>query len=157
MFRKLFQLFISLFGLHANQVSADANHLVDNRRSWHSPRTAGGRLLDILNKDADFTKLVNELGYEHVLLRFAMCGDKLRVNAYRASAELDYGFKIYDPDWETNGMFHYLVSRCSATLMIRDLYPDLRYNPYDPEFSWILPLTGNEVIELQGNWQAVPA
>ena len=161
---KLLKRFLSFFGISEYNTPPDYNLLADDklRRRFSSPRSAASQLFQILNaeKRAKFAQTILELNNEHTLVRFAMIGQELRVLAYRAATDLGDGngiLPIYDDSWDTEGTFHYLITKdtdgkSKAELQIRNSQPHLRYDAYEPDRCWIMPLTAAEIEKFQRNW-----
>lgn len=137
----------------------DYNHLADHRlrRRFTSPTSHASQLFSIINQTRGFGRIIQRLGNEHTLLRFAVIGQEIRVLGYRAATDLLPGeavYPVFDPYWNTDGIFHYLVSGNKVELLIRER-PAMHYDAYEPVISMTIPLTADEVELFHPNWLPV--
>jgi hypothetical protein len=158
--RKIKAFLMALLGFSQYRDTLDENHLNDpRRRRFTAPRTAASQLLAILNSEPRFGREIMRLNNPFTLVRFAVVGQELRMLAYRATTDLDESstYSIFDPSWQMEGTFHYLVTDGEIELLVRNSMPALRYNPYEPQIAWTMPLTAKEVVQFHDSWLATTA
>lgn len=152
---KITSILKNLMGMSEYRAGLDENHLADpSRRRFTAPRSAASQLFAILNSHKRFAKEIVALNNQFTLIRFAVVGQELRMLAYRAATDLHAPttYSVFDEHWATDGTFHYLASNGTAELLIRNHMPQLRYDPYEPQLAWTMPLTADEVIQFHDSW-----
>ncbi len=148
----IFRKLLSSLGMYTGEAKLNINHIngQDNRRRWLAPMPAASRLLEILNSEPDFAKIINRYQNKFTLIRVALCGNEIRAMGFRADA-IDHGHAVFDPYWSIDGTFHFLVvDGKEISLLIREIN-GLQYDPYDPEWCWTHSLSAEDAVELQGN------
>ena len=150
--RKFFASFLWISALRRNTVPVDENHLEGNRRVFLSPMTQASRLLAMFQRDPNFVESLPS-DYEHHLVVLAVVGDQLRANVYRL--EEDRALQpSFNGLWMSQGLFPYYLNKeqDEVSLLTRNTFPHLRYNPYFVETSYARFMTQAEEDELEGTW-----
>lgn len=153
----LSQLFHSPSRGNPNMVGRDHNHLKDQyRRCITSPDAALSKFTDLVFNDDN---LIDALGRteSEVLVRAAVIGDTLRVNAYRLERfPIGMLCPVYNENWRKEDIldWHVVIAPRGESLT-RRITPlrvapatDLSYDWFEPMFSYSRDLSAEELVSI---------
>lgn len=147
-------LFIAIHDLRGGKqfgriVTPDNNHLFGHRRYYSAQIATGRTLLEIIREHDGLLNRIKQLHnhHEHVLVLAAIVDDEIRVNIYGIVYDAYCNHYVGLDDPQTSGVSSFVFSRAgepgSKQMTVQHiLLPDRarKYNQYEAQVSWTLPL-----------------
>lgn len=147
--RKFYGAMIRMF--NEGMVKPDPNHLMGQRRLYHSPAAVSHEIFQEITNSGSLIETIQFMlsQNKYVYLTAAIVDDQLRINGYEVGYE-SYCRMVGSDDGLQSGITDMLVrikpskdladlKRLECEILTRPRR-DLRFNPYEPAFSWSVGL-----------------
>lgn len=129
----------------------DPNHLFGRRRHYASPATMQAKILEVMSNDQNFLRSINQELYScrELMVMGAVVDNEVRLNVYRVDYDESNNHRVGEIDLDHDSIATFLINRQPGVETrvgkldcqpVHQPHRFKRYNPYQTEFSWSIPL-----------------